>query len=584
MRVPIDQESKPKTSTDYSSLSPLATRGAPLSLSPPLSNSSPVTGYGAELLESLDEAESSFNNHHNHNHIHIHNGRATHPGAGSPSPSGSGSDTSSRSQPRMQGQLRSRNKLSRPTTTPLPIPSLDQSVRQTRASLRTPPRDTSGALREAFHLIWAHSRGQLPNRRDLEWHEIQLKPTEHETLRANLKRAGILKHFEESISYDYCPKRSVLALRLMPSTLHESVISELYIYLRRNLDQLANSDKGTQNPVIADLISDIASLEHATITLYEHDDDKGSNFDRRSDGTHSHGATNDKRKACMKTLRSPDIQFCFALTSQSKEHRKGRLYTYDNPYFPQFIIEVGFSQSTSSLQKLAKEYYENSDGNIKTVLTFKIEYLDNASITKGNGQNPSSTSAGGASFCLYRGPERIHKDEKFRDSDGQYVDCSALELRLSDFVPDEVLAQLESIPRAKIEQTTIDLSPAQLHAIVAQAQDKHRARENAKYHQEQSAAQQEASGSSKKRKTVHWDESSEEDEADGDQDPTQHQSDYTQSIRSKRQRLSKRPDDSAYRPPVTPKQHRVGSNNSDNSLPHRRRQTRSMSRSGTEHE
>lgn len=43
-----------------------------------------------------------------------------------------------------------------------------------------------------------------------------------------------------------------------------------------------------------------------------------------------------------------------------------------------------------------------------------------------------------AVFCLYREPDRVHRNVPFRDTSGQPVPGMKLELVLADFIPDTV--------------------------------------------------------------------------------------------------------------------------------------------------
>lgn len=108
-------------------------------------------------------------------------------------------------------------------------------------------------------------------------------------------------------------------------------------------------------------------------------------------------------------------------------------------------MEVGFSQDAGSLETLAKDYYRDSNGDVKIVLTVKVRY---ASVKKRLAHTSSDISTlnaplrvRGTSFCLYRGPERVCSEEVFRDVYGRSVG-DGIRLFLSDFIPDSTLEQV----------------------------------------------------------------------------------------------------------------------------------------------
>jgi hypothetical protein len=116
---------------------------------------------------------------------------------------------------------------------------------------------------------------------------------------------------------------------------------------------------------------------------------------------------------------------------------------------PQFLIEVGYSQKNKDLPSLAREYYEGSNGKIKTVLTVKVPYLppkerkNNTLISHDENNRPS--------FSLYRGPGRIHHNQAFRNNDGTPATDISLQLFLSDFIPDPALEKLNARHQAQLQ-------------------------------------------------------------------------------------------------------------------------------------
>lgn len=203
------------------------------------------------------------------------------------------------------------------------------------------------------------------------------------------------------------------------------------------------------------------------------------------------------------------------------------------------------------------------------MLTLDIEYgsPSQRSATVGrssSGRPPSYNQT--AVFCLYRGPERVHKDMAFRDADGNPVSNSCLRLFLSDFIPDDVLRDLPASLRRRARSAAVTITAQQLCDFLTkatlnqQAEDEDIERFEKRLH--------ESGPPSKKRKSVHWDLGTDADaDADAESEAAPSRSSSESNPRSK-----KRKTDLEYRP-SSRSQSSVGASRD----PPRR--TRSMTRS-----
>jgi hypothetical protein len=243
---------------------------------------------------------------------------------------------------------------------------------------------------------------------------------------------------------------------------------------------------------------------------------------------------------------------------KSPDHR----FDYIGIAKPQFVLEVVSSQSQKrgALQYLAKDYYERSDGKIKTVLTVTVKY-------RSPDKRRSSTNTGGhsASFSLYRGPQQVHKNRLIREASGELAVDGGLELFLSDFIPDAVLCQLSRPLREQARATAINIPADQMYKYVILPENAQAVEDEDEWDKEQ-AQQHGTWRSSKKRKlTVHWDVDVDEE---SEESPPSSASSVESAPRSKRRKTGSA-DEREYQPPAR----------TSASLPDiNKRQTRSMSR------
>lgn len=273
----------------------------------------------------------------------------------------------------------------------------------------------SDALDRVVSIIEASWRGRLPAEvQRPEWYVFHISPAQFLELRRRLGDSStrLLSYFDNDLRFDYDPDRALLVLRLMACALHEymkdSVCSSIYHQLR----QIANDTRSSSR--LQELGSSIRSLGHSTVDLQA----------RR--------ATPNEARA----RKSPDGQYRFL--TKATGHQPA--------YFiksPPFIIEVGYSQDAEELEQLAKDYYEQSNGKIKTVLTI-------------NTSTCRVTNDHTAKLCLYRGPERVCHDMAFCNADGEAVE-GCLNLYLADFIPDSVLDGLDRSLYQASERTRVQL-------------------------------------------------------------------------------------------------------------------------------
>lgn len=310
---------------------------------------------------------------------------------------------------------------------------------------------TGNPLSIALQLIRASKRGTLLNKpSSFSWCPFPITPVQFLDLRQQLKEEALLAYFED-LRWDYNPARNSFVLRLMATTFHESLQDSLFDHIKKELDKhIANATAGSNNSDagLVRTLSKISSCGHAKVPL-----------------------------GYMKGVlakKSPDSQLRFS----------------GHPVSP-FVIEIGYSQKAKSLQRLAKEYYEDSGGQVKTVLTVDVEY----------GSPHQRHQDRTAKLCLYRGPKRVCKDMVFLTADGDSLDSVQLQLCLSDFIPDDVLHHLPAPSQERARNATIDLSAPLLCSFLAKAHADQKVEDD--YMQEWERLLR-AGAPPLKRKSVHW--------------------------------------------------------------------------------
>lgn len=220
-------------------------------------------------------------------------------------------------------------------------------------------------------LVKASWKGTLPD--DLpspEWCTFKITPAQYVELYRRLEDHGLLVYFED-LRYDWDPENDTLVLRLMATSLHETLQESICDEIKSQLRDLAAH---CADDVLSSHVAEVHSRGHAKVTL--------TNKAKRVGGV---------KQKTIKSKRSPDARF-----------------NHGKTIYPQFIMETAHSQHHKDLQCLAKQYYQGSRGEIKTVLTIDVEY-----------RSPEERQEGGshpAVFCLYRGPKRVHRNIRMRPS------------------------------------------------------------------------------------------------------------------------------------------------------------------------
>lgn len=380
-------------------------------------------------------------------------------------------------------------------------------------------QDAHSDLDTVVALVKASWQGRLPYDTP-EWKVFHISKPQYEDLCTLLEEQGpgLLDYFTENLRHDYNPERAILVLRLMATAFHECLQEEILFHIRQWLQTLGTEE----TPVLRLLASDIKSLGHNKVQL---DTAEGEGW------------------------KSPDCQLFF-LPTEADDNRP----YHAEGYSPPFVIEVGYSQSGRALEDLAQEYYEDSGGHVKTVLTVDVKYTP-------RGQRQSSIDKT-ASFCLYRGPRRVHLDVKFSDADGTPFAGTSLQLSLADFIPDSVLDQLSPDDRQEAEQCTINMSSEKLCSFIQSAARSQRGVD----HLHALSSTTRLGETSKKRTMSQWDKvraSPEQAAAAGTSSD-----EACESSRSKRRRVAGHRTDRPYR----------AHSSSTHGLPERSMQTRSMSR------
>jgi hypothetical protein len=168
-------------------------------------------------------------------------------------------------------------------------------------------------------------------------------------------------------------------------------------------------------------------------------------------------------------------------------------YRYLGHRHAPFVLEVAYSAKVNKDKKdlsgLAQQYYEDSDGQIKTVLTVDLEYTPKQKRkarlrqkntqatrrqTRSSSQNQASNNTAtstAAVFSFYRGADRIISNQCFRDQTGKAVQGGGLTLHITDFLPDTVAEQLSRDLEQCGEYDILDQPSLSLHLAPQQLFD-----------------------------------------------------------------------------------------------------------------
>lgn len=262
----------------------------------------------------------------------------------------------------------------------------------------------------AVELVRARAYGDHLDDEPAGWVELDITPPQYRKFLQNLEvDERVSTYFTDKIRHDYDPRRCVLVIR-MPSSVHDVFQAFLLSKITGWVERVREKD----TPRLAkETIQQITPALTADFSIK----------------LHSAEAAEAKTQ---KYTHSPDGQ-----------------YHYPGFRYPVFVVEIGFGQAGQDLEELAKHYYEDTDGHIKTVLTVDLGYVAEAQRRlerRQLGRRPSRSSAESttrqASLSLYRGDERIIHNRVFRDEAGGLVQSEGITLYISDLVPDVFLERL----------------------------------------------------------------------------------------------------------------------------------------------
>lgn len=365
--------------------------------------------------------------------------------------------------------------------------------------------EPSAQVQGALALVRAHAHGEplpLEDGQSAEWIELEITPSEYRRLVDDFEEDGLLGTFR----HDYDPRSCLLVLRLMHSLIHEAFEFNLCKRIWTWLDQLQADH--TQHNLVREAISNINGGGHANIRMMVDI------------------STSSKEKSAA--TKSPDGQFAYL----GYRH-------------PPFTFEVAYSQPEKCLPRLAKQYYEDTNGDIKTVLTFDLEYTPKArrrqerglGRTRSASQRQKARETKQASFSLYRGPERIISEQPFRDECGRLVEGDGITLYVSDFIPDAVVDSLSKDLRRhgagedhSLEQPglALHITSQELFKSLAQSEALQAARDKTRT----------PSPAPQKKRKVNWALEEDDDQIEDKEELDEAPSGRSASASSKRRRLS----------------------------------------------
>ncbi|KAH7303708.1 hypothetical protein B0I35DRAFT_155880 [Stachybotrys elegans] len=226
-------------------------------------------------------------------------------------------------------------------------------------------------------------------------------------------------------SYDYDPKSRDLRIR-MPSPIHEFLSASIADEIYENIKRIA-----AQGDATGEFAAQIRKGASSRIRL---------NQDTEEGGASDSGRV---------LQRHPDGQF---------QHRKAA--------YPGVVLEISYSQDGKDLGKLAWQYIQLSNGDIKVVIGIDVN----------DEPKPSTVSLWRADSICEHGEEVLDvkqeiADQPFRSSDGRIVNSTeVVRLSLGDFAPDELCGGLGA--------TELHITYARLAELLVQAEEMQTAREH----------------------------------------------------------------------------------------------------------
>lgn len=135
----------------------------------------------------------------------------------------------------------------------------------------------------------------------------------------------------------------------MPTVRHDSFIEQIAAETKSQLQQITLNDN---NSSFKEFASKISPIRSGNLYLKEFDSDSDSDFNHESENELNSSSKNNRI-----IFRQPNEQF----------QHKDALY-------PSVIFEVACSQNQKSLDKIAWDYIQYSNGDIKAVVGFELGY------------------------------------------------------------------------------------------------------------------------------------------------------------------------------------------------------------------
>ncbi|KAG4024933.1 hypothetical protein MFRU_078g00040 [Monilinia fructicola] len=159
-----------------------------------------------------------------------------------------------------------------------------------------------------------------------------------------------LKGFvEDKLRWEYNSITQTLYFPPMPTVRHDSFIEQIAAETKSQLQQITLND---DNSSFKEFASKISPIRSGNLYLKEFDSDSDSDFNHESENELNSSSKNNRI-----IFRQPDEQF----------QHKDALY-------PGVIFEVACSQNQKSLDKIAWDYIQYSNGDIKAVVGFELGY------------------------------------------------------------------------------------------------------------------------------------------------------------------------------------------------------------------
>jgi hypothetical protein len=238
---------------------------------------------------------------------------------------------------------------------------------------------------------------------DLHIAPISLQRQQYRQLLRELNhRSGLRGYVQDKLLLDYDPNSEVLDVR-MPAPVHDFFSTSIAREIDKQLQLL-----GEQSDAIGAFAIQIANGGSSRILLKENFTDE--------EAAHTQG---------IPLQRHPDAQF---------QHWKA--------VYPGVVLEISYSQDGKDLDKLAWQYIQHSNGDIKAVVGIDVNYGEKESTV--SLWQPHYYREGDDELDTLEA-QRVIKGEPFRLPNGEPINQEReLRLTLSDFATDKLCDILDS--------------------------------------------------------------------------------------------------------------------------------------------